>query len=58
MRKILQKFLLKILTMESMMIDKVELWLGTMFFYIEKYGMIFIWALCLNVIFQLIRSVL
>jgi len=58
MRKILQKFLLKILTMESMMIDKVELWLGTMFFYIEKYGMILIWALCLNIIFQLIRSVL
>ena len=57
MRKILQKFLLKILKMESMMIDKLELWLGTIFFYIEKYGMILIWALCLNVIFQLIRSV-
>jgi len=38
--------------------DKLELYLGTMMFYIEKYGMILIWALCLNVIFQLIRSVL
>jgi len=39
------------------MIDKLELWLGTMIFYIEKYGMVLVWALCLNVIFQLIRSV-
>ncbi len=37
--------------------DKLELYLGTMIFYIEKYGMVLVWALCLNVTFQLIRSV-
>lgn len=39
--------------------DKLELYLGTIFYYIQKYGMILVWAMCINVLIQLImRSII
>ena len=37
--------------------DKLELYFGTIIFYIEKYGRVLVWALCLNLFYQIIRSV-
>ena len=37
--------------------DKLELYFGTIIFYIEKYGRVLVWALCLNIFYQIIRSV-